>query len=96
MRTPLLSEDEREIALKTLPLWEHVGEEIVRTFVFPDFLAAIAFVNAAAQIAETNDHHPDMDIRYNKVKVALTTHDSGGLTRLDFTVAGLLDLATSG
>jgi 4a-hydroxytetrahydrobiopterin dehydratase len=95
MRTPKLSADEIASLLSTLPEWQRDGEKITRLFRFPTFLAAIAFVNAAAQIAEENDHHPDMDIRYNKVKVTLTTHDSGGLTTLDFRVAQLLDVATT-
>jgi 4a-hydroxytetrahydrobiopterin dehydratase len=95
MRTPKLSEDEIVSGLQTLPAWKREGEKITRLFTFPTFLAAIAFVNAAAQIAEGNDHHPDMDIRYNKIKVSLTTHDSGGLTTLDFALARLLEMASA-
>jgi 4a-hydroxytetrahydrobiopterin dehydratase len=94
MRTPKLSETEIESMLQALPSWKREGEKITRTFAFPTFVAAIAFVNTAAQLAEENDHHPDMDIRYSKVKVALTTHDSGGLTELDFLLAKLLEGAT--
>jgi 4a-hydroxytetrahydrobiopterin dehydratase len=91
MRTPKLSETEIESRLEALPTWQRIGEKITRLFIFPTFVAAIEFVNAAAQVAEDSDHHPDMDIRYNKVNVALTTHDSGGLTTLDFMVAEHLD-----
>lgn len=64
---------------------------LVRTFTFSDFLAAIRFVNAVAEVAEAADHHPDIDIRYNKVTLALTTHDSGGLTEKDFALAAQAD-----
>ena len=71
--------------------WSLRGNEIVRTFVFADFVAAMRFVNAVAEAAEAADHHPDIDIRYNKVTLALTTHDSGGLTEKDFALAAEAD-----
>jgi 4a-hydroxytetrahydrobiopterin dehydratase len=79
--------DEVKSALKTLPAWKKTGAAIVRTFEFKDFPAAIQFVNAVARQAEQAGHHPDIDIRWNKVTLLLTTHDAGGLTRKDFDLA---------
>lgn len=76
--------------LKSLPGWRLENKEIVRTFEFPDFRAAMQFVNAVAERAETAGHHPDIDIRYNKVRLALTSHDAGGLTERDLKMAGML------
>ena len=73
--------------LKKLPEWELDKKHIERTFEFDDFTQAMEFVNGVAEIAEEEDHHPDMDIRYNKVRVALSTHSEGGLTEVDFEVA---------
>ena len=87
------SSDEGKIisALTTLPQWQRRGEIISRTFVFQDFPAAMKFVNAVAEIAEAAQHHPDVDIRWNKVTLALTTHDAGGLTEKDFALARQCD-----
>ena len=73
--------------LATLPGWERRGDEIVKTFELPSFPAAIAFVTRIADRAEAADHHPDLDIRYRKVVVALSTHDAGGITDKDFALA---------
>ena len=78
-------------ALATLPHWSRHGQIISRTFAFQDFPAAMKFVNAAAEIAEAAQHHPDVDIRWNKVTLALTTHDAGGLTEKDFALARQCD-----
>lgn len=84
---------EAEIAgrLAAVPRWREQGKEIVRTFEFHDFRAALEFVNKVGELAEKAGHHPDIDIRYNKVRLALTTHDSGGLTGKDFDLAGEID-----
>jgi len=79
------------LALSTLPQWARHGEIISRTFAFKDFPAAMKFVNAVAELAEQAQHHPDVDIRWNKVTLALTTHDAGGLTEKDFELARQLD-----
>lgn len=60
---------------------------IERVFEFDDFSAAIDFVNGIAELAEEHDHHPDIDIRYSKVRIILSTHSKGGLTELDFELA---------
>jgi 4a-hydroxytetrahydrobiopterin dehydratase len=81
--------DETKIpsVLAALPNWKRAGEIISRTFEFPDFVAAMKFVNAVAELAEQAGHHPDIDVRWNKVTLALTTHDAGGLTEKDFALA---------
>ena len=78
-------------ALATVPDWSKRGKTITRTFVFKDFPAAIKFVNAVAKLAEKAWHHPDIDIRWNKVTLVLTTHDAGGLTEKDFALARKFD-----
>ena len=78
-------------ALTTVPQWKREGQIISRTFKFADFVAAMKFVNAVADFAEQADHHPDIDIRWNKVTLALTTHSAGGLTQNDFALAKQCD-----
>lgn len=81
--------DETEVArrLAALSGWERRGDEIRRTFAFADFKAALAFVNRVGALAEAMNHHPDIDVRYSRVTLALTTHDAGGLTARDFELA---------
>ena len=79
------------IALATVPDWKRQGDVITRTFEFKDFSAAMKFVNAAAELAEQAWHHPDIDIRWNKVTLTLTTHKAGGLTEMDFALARKVD-----
>ena len=64
---------------------------IHRTYEFPTFMAAVRFVDFVAELAEAADHHPDLDIRYNKVHVALSTHDAGGITDKDFALVKQID-----
>lgn len=78
-------------ALKSIPHWSRRGRKIVRTFEFEDFLAAMKFVNAVARAAEKAGHHPDIDIRWNRVTLVLTTHDAGGLTGRDLALAAHVD-----
>jgi 4a-hydroxytetrahydrobiopterin dehydratase len=78
-------------ALASVPEWKLEGDNIKRTFQFKDFPAAIKFVNAVAGPAEKSNHHPDIDIRWNKVTLALSTHDAGGLTEKDFSLAKEFD-----
>lgn len=91
MRDPKLTDTAVQAALLMRSDWSLQAGMISRTFNFPDFVAAMRFVNAVAEAAEAADHHPDIDIRYNKVTLALTTHDSGGLTEKDFALAALAD-----
>jgi 4a-hydroxytetrahydrobiopterin dehydratase len=83
----LLTETEIRERLQRLPGWERSGKEIRRTWAFADFRGAMAFVNRVAELAEAADHHPDIDIRYSKVTLALSTHSAGGLTARDFDLA---------
>lgn len=93
MRVPKLAEEAIQQRLGALPHWRVENGMLTRTFVFKDFLGSIQFVNRLAEAAEKADHHPDMDIRYSKVTVALSTHDSGGITEKDFALAGEADAA---
>jgi 4a-hydroxytetrahydrobiopterin dehydratase len=77
--------------LASLPEWRLAGKDIERTLTFADFPAAIAFVNRVAEAAEKANHHPDIDIRWNKVRLALSSHDIGGLTERDFHLATVID-----
>lgn len=78
-------------ALTSLPGWQQNGKAIQRIFEFPDFKAAMVFVNKIAEAAELANHHPDIDIRYNKVITALISHDSGGVTQRDVRMAGKIN-----
>src|SRR5258708_2818108 len=87
----VLNDLEIQQALSSLPGWERNGIAIQRVFQFPDFKAAMAFVNKIAEAAEQANHHPDIDIRYNKVVMALVSHDSGGVTQRDIRMAGRIN-----
>src|ERR1043166_9464154 len=86
-----LSATEIKEGLSTVPAWKKKGKAISRVYQFKDFPAAIKFVNGIATIAEKANDHPDIDIRWNKVTLALTTHDEGGLTGKDFALAKQFD-----
>jgi 4a-hydroxytetrahydrobiopterin dehydratase len=90
-RPARLSDEEVAAALASLPAWQREGDEIVKTFACPSFADAIAFVVRIGFFAEQADHHPDLDIRWRNVRVALTTHDAGGLTQLDVDLATAID-----
>ena len=87
----MMSEPEIAQRLGDLDGWELHGAEIRRTFAFASFPAAVAFVTQVAFLAEAAKHHPDIDIRYNKVALALSTHSAGGLTERDFGLAAQID-----
>jgi 4a-hydroxytetrahydrobiopterin dehydratase len=70
--------------------WKVEGSQLQHTRKFKDFIQAIEFVNKLVEPAESAGHHPDIEISYNKVKIALTTHDAGGLTQKDFDLAGVI------
>ena len=88
---PPLSDHDIKSRLVSVPDWQIESGELVRTFLFKDFLASLAFVNKVGEIAEGAGHHPDIDIRYNKVRLALVTHDAGGITQKDFDLAAAAD-----
>ena len=83
----VLNDDEVSGALADLHGWERAGDEIVREVAFDTFPDAVAFVVRVGFAAESADHHPDLDVRYNKVRVALSTHSEGGITDKDVDLA---------
>lgn len=82
-----LKDDEILKSLSQLAYWHRNGEAIEREFHFEDFLSSVKFVNRIAELAESANHHPDVEIHFNRVKLILTSHDSGGLTQRDFSLA---------
>ncbi|MEZ6196278.1 MAG: 4a-hydroxytetrahydrobiopterin dehydratase [Planctomycetota bacterium] len=86
-----LDESEIAAALAALPHWTRRGDHIERTFRFPDFTRAFGFMSSAALVAERLNHHPDWHNVYATVTVRLSTHDAGGLTPLDLSLASALD-----
>jgi len=85
-----LTEEEVLRQLADLPGWTRAGEDrssITARFELADFAAAMSFVNQVARAAEQMDHHPDIDIRYDRVTLVLSTHSAGGLTQLDIELA---------
>jgi 4a-hydroxytetrahydrobiopterin dehydratase len=88
---PAFSAAEVTSHLSALPAWKVEAGELARTFLFKDFRAAVRFVNAVADLAEEAGHHPDIDIRYNQVRLGLATHDADGLTAKDFDLAARID-----
>jgi 4a-hydroxytetrahydrobiopterin dehydratase len=83
----LLSDAEVQAALASLPGWGRTGDEIEKAFACASFAGAIAFAVRIGFLAEAANHHPDIDIRWRNVRVALTTHDAGGLTAKDIDLA---------
>ena len=86
-----LTREEIVSALDTLPEWRLEDGKIMRDYTLSDFSQALTFVNHVGALAEREDHHPDIDIRYNRVRLAWWTHDAGGITRRDLRLAGLVD-----
>jgi 4a-hydroxytetrahydrobiopterin dehydratase len=84
---PKLTAAQIKKALASLPGWTREGATITRLYEFKGFVTAMKFVDEVAKIAEQANHHPDIDIRWNKVKLALSTHDEGGLTEKDTALA---------
>ena len=92
---PALSADQARSRLAALPGWKIESGELVKTFQFKDFVTALRFVNHVGEAAEQAGHHPDIDIRYNRVRLGLVTHDAGGLTPKDFDLAGRVESLAS-
>ncbi len=88
-----LTGSERQKALNALPNWERVDgqDAITRTFTFTNFNAAFAFMTSIALRAEQMNHHPEWSNVYNRVDVKLTTHDAGGVTQKDISLALFID-----
>ncbi len=86
-----LSDAEITRGLSALADWSRTGDAIRRTCTWPSFPDAIRFVQRVAELAEAADHHPDIDIRYNRVILTLSTHSAGGITRKDLDLAAAID-----
>lgn len=95
-RPAKLSDLDVQRALGTLPGWARRGEALTKTFMFETFARGIAFVDATAEAADAMDHHPDIDIRYTKVTITLSTHSAGGITQLDLDLAAQVESAARG
>ena len=98
MRDPVIPEDELRGLLDAgdAPDWHLLGGRLVKTVKCRDFPGALAYVGEVGALAEEADHHPDIDIRYNRVTLSLITHDSDGITRRDLDLAERIDALTTG
>jgi len=88
---PLLNPKQVSLHSKTVPNWSKRAKTIQRTYKFEGFLKGVAFVDQIAKKAQKSNHHPDIDIRFNQVTLTLTTHDEGGITEKDFSLARQCD-----
>ncbi len=86
-----LSQTEIRTRLQAVPGWEVKDKKLVKAFSFKDFMGAVDFVNRVARVAESEGHHPDLQVGWGRVIVELTSHDAGGLTTRDFRLASLID-----
>ena len=89
---PALNARQVKLHLKALPGWSKRAQILRRTFKFKGFLMSIAFVRRIAKQAQKINHHPDIDIRFDRVTLTLTTHDEGGITEKDFSLARQCDV----
>ncbi|PSF38948.1 4a-hydroxytetrahydrobiopterin dehydratase [Aphanothece hegewaldii CCALA 016] len=85
-----LTESEIQQQLRELPGWTRKNQQLQRTFMFKNFVEAIAFVNQLVEPTEKLQHHPDLLILYNRVTITLSTHDANGLTQKDFDLAKII------
>jgi len=88
---PALTKDEIKARLKTVDGWKLDDGELEKKYHFADFVGSMAFVNRVAALAEVADHHPDISIKYNRVKLTLSTHSEGGVTEKDFALIDQID-----
>lgn len=84
----ILQDDDIRSRLQETPGWQLVSKEIIKEFTFDNFTKALGFVDQVGKLAEEQNHHPDIDIRYNKVLLKLSTHSEGGITDHDIKLAG--------
>jgi 4a-hydroxytetrahydrobiopterin dehydratase len=92
----VLSDADLASGLAGLPGWERDGDTIVKSYTLPSFPDAIAFVVRIGFFAEKADHHPDLDIRWRTVRVALSTHSEGGITEKDLSLAREVESVAGG
>jgi len=90
-----LSDHEIQRALGGLPGWSRRGDALTKTYTFDKFANGISFVDRVAAAADAMDHHPDIDIRYTKVTMTLSTHDAGGITSSDLKLAEKIEGAVA-
>jgi 4a-hydroxytetrahydrobiopterin dehydratase len=86
-----LSDLEIQRALGALPGWARRGEMLVKSYTWPTFAAGMEFVQRVARAADAMNHHPDIDIRYTKITCMLSSHDAGGITEKDLSLAGTIE-----
>ena len=86
-----LSKDEIADRLRSLSGWEINDGKLTKAYTFDDFLGAVRFVDRLAPVAESQGHHPDLQVSWGRVVVQLTSHDAGGLTTKDFKLASAID-----
>ena len=91
----VLSDDDLQSLLADLPRWRRVGPKLVREAEFAAYLDGLRFVEGVAQEAERRDHHPDLTLGYRRVKIELTSHDAGGITRRDADLARWIEARLS-
>jgi 4a-hydroxytetrahydrobiopterin dehydratase len=89
--TPALTNSQIRLLLPDVPGWELAGKEIAKAYQFKDYYHTIAFVNAIAWLANRENHHPDLEVGYNRCRVRFSTHSVGGLSENDFICAAKLD-----
>ncbi len=94
--TPPVGEEHVRAVLKQLPGWEVVEKEIAKTYTFKNYYETMAFVNATAWISHHEDHHPDLEVGYNKCKVRYSTHTIGGISENDLNCAAKVDALLHG
>jgi 4a-hydroxytetrahydrobiopterin dehydratase len=87
----VFKEDQIKLHLSALQGWQRKGDEITKLYEHKDFVRSMGFVNSVALLAEKANHHPDIDIRWNRVILTLSTHSAGGLTEKDFALAAEID-----
>jgi 4a-hydroxytetrahydrobiopterin dehydratase len=92
----VLGDEEIRVALAARPGWAPVGRAIAKEWSFPSFPDAVAFVVRVAFVAEAVDHHPDIDLRYRRVRLSLSSHDAGGVTQRDLDLADRVDALAAG
>lgn len=90
-----LSDLEVQRALGSLPGWSRRGDALTKTFSFDRFADGIRFIDRVARVADDLNHHPDIDIRYTKITIALSTHDAGGITDADLRLAEKIEMVNS-
>jgi 4a-hydroxytetrahydrobiopterin dehydratase len=90
------SDVEKLLGAPGAPNWELVGGRLVKVVACDGFVGSLAFVNAVGELAEQANHHPDIDIRYNRVTLSLLSHDSGGITSRDIALARSIDGVSAG